>query len=230
MDGRFAAEDAEDRAIEDRIRQRLAGNVGVLAVTFDAEGIAAVLLVLRRQVAAWRFDVQRRDVEPEPAQWDARLRAIVVPAAPTFEQVAGIKRQVRALPRRVLAVLDAALLRLYDIGTAALLDRFGKAPTAHDAKCLRSGLVVVRSELAKVKGKRGPRADVGPSFRAVVAALKVHAVVRAGKRFTADAVRELAAELLRDVGMPAPEGRSRLIALSAEPAGEIIGHGARRVP
>lgn len=183
-----------------------AGHFGSREAALKDEGTQRVAWVVLKRLAVWRFDKQRRDTEPEPAEWEGLIRKIKVPERPTQMEALALDRSVNQhLPLLVLAELDGALLRAADIGRAELFDRLIDNPTAEDAALLRDTLTALADALTRVRGRTGNKADVGPHLRAVCAALQSHC------SFSLPAARPVAAELLNAVGIRAPRGKTQLI-------------------
>ncbi|KAF1721966.1 hypothetical protein CSC75_04395 [Pseudoxanthomonas wuyuanensis] len=161
----------------------------------------------------WRFNLQRQDADPQPAQWVDLLHAIKVPDTPNFRDVDTLRAQVEALPVRVAGVLNEVLFKRAEIGRVALFERMMRDATPRNATAspadvvlLRGALVDMIESLRYVRGRRGPKLkqDIGPVLRAV------HAAIVTNSRMADVPARELAADLLVMCGIPAPKGRSRL--------------------
>lgn len=206
------------RKAEDAARLDMVGyldNERVTAGQFDSIADARkdgasykVLEVVLRQLEVWRFDQQRRDAEPEPAEWAGLISKINVPDRPGLLDVLEIDRGIGRLPLHVRAVLDTALFNAIGVGRVGLMERMRQNPGPEDASLLRETLAEMAAAANQLKGKRGTKRDVGPHLRAVCAALQTHC------DFSLPAARPVAAELLRLAGIPAPTSRSRLTELA----------------
>ncbi len=181
----------------------------VITARLKSEGhaihdIAPVLAVLSSIAAAWRFNHERQVVEPRPAQWHELLAAITVPPTLTPATVVQVRAQISHLPAGVLAYLNQLLFQSEGRGWRDVLDRLGVDADA--AVTLRAALGMLAEGLRGVHGKPGPHPanSVGHALRELVAVLLANSKLKPVK------ARELAAELLRMVEIPAPEGRSQL--------------------
>lgn len=164
-----------------------------------------VMAALMRAVEVWRFERQRCAADPEPAQWASILRAIEVPNAPMPGQIDMLNTEVSRLPAQVIGVLNTALFRRCEVGTSRIFERMREGDEA-SAAMLRDTLRDMIDALRGLRGRSGPR------LRPVMAARlrAVHAAIVAASDVKPAPARALAAGLLRQCGIPAPEGRSQL--------------------
>jgi hypothetical protein len=169
--------------------------------------IAPVLVALSSLAAARRFNHERQSVEPRPAHWQELVAAITVPATLAPADVANVRAQISRLPAGVLAYLNQLLFQAQGLGWREVLGRLGFDADA--TVTLRAALGTLAEGLRGVHGKPGPHPanSVGQALRELVAVLQSHSTLNSVK------ARELAAELLRMVEIPAPEGRSQLAEL-----------------
>lgn len=167
-----------------------------------------VLEILGRQMEVWRFDLERRNTEPQPAQWAGLVRKIVIPADPELIDVMQIDYETQLLPAQVLGALSHELYRRCNMSRLALFDRV-RAGEIELLDTLREVLNDMAGQLDYIRGKTGPQADIGPAFRAV------HAALLDGSDLKDGAARELTGELLNMCGIPAPRSRSRQAELIA---------------
>lgn len=190
------------------VRVRLANE---RAAKVDPEPVIAVL---SREMEVWRFNLQRLDADPQPAQWRELVSKVEIPELPTFAEMVEVRRSINALPAKVIGVMTAELFKRAGIGRPALLERMQEAAwngTADpaDAALLRGVVADMAEALGHVKGKRGPRLkqDIGPVLRAV------HGAIMANSSMGDVPARDLASDLLNMCGIAAPKGRSRLAEL-----------------
>lgn len=168
-----------------------------------------VIAVLSRQHELWKFHTHQIAADPEPSQWASLLRAIKVPVSPSRMETDELRRKIRTmLPAQVIGVLNSELFKRAKVGAGELFDRMIEGDDGATT-LLRATLKDMAEGARYVKGKRGPRLDVGPPFRAA------HAAVMANSTMRDTDARVLAAELLRTCGIPAPLGRSQLASLVA---------------
>lgn len=166
---------------------------------------APVLAALRRAVEVWRFEQQRYAATPEVKQWGGLLRKVRVPESLDPFAALELQNAIRRLPAQVQGVLDHELFRRADIGASALFHRMREGDTTAP-ELLRSVLSDMAAGLALVRAKRGPR------LRAIMVdhLRHVHTAIVAASKVSDVPARALAADLLREVGIPAPAGRSQL--------------------
>lgn len=175
----------------------------------------AIIKEVLRQLSLWRFEQQRKQVEPEPAAWRGLIEAIAIPEEPTPMDTLSIKREVQRLPGHVRAVLDAALLRRSGGGYLGLFQRLIDTPTRADAQLLKDTLKEMSESLESVTGKRGNEIKKGPFLVAVRKAIEQHtASMRTPKGVHGP--REMAAILLKEAGVNIPPSRSALAELDKE--------------
>lgn len=167
-----------------------------------------ILDELLRQAGIYRFEAERIAVEPAPAEWAGLIADIEVPDRPNWLQALEIRRQVGRLPLHALAVLDTLLFRVIGMGRVGLLQRLCESPSPEDAQLLRHALADMVEGLAGLKGKRGPRQDVGPAFRSLTAVILSNSGLKVGP------AHQLAAELLRACGIKCPSSRGQLSKLA----------------
>ncbi|MDT4851871.1 hypothetical protein FQZ97_860770 [compost metagenome] len=193
------------RLAEDRARDELR-----LLIENHGYGIqpAPILGELLRQAGIYRFEAERIAVEPAPAEWAGLIAEIEIPERPSWLQALEVRRRVGRLPLHALAVLDTLLFRAISMGRVGLLQRLCEAPSAEDAQLLRQALADMVEELSRLKGKRGPRLDVGPAFRALTAVILANSSLKVGP------AHQLAAELLRACGIKCPSSRGQLSKLA----------------
>jgi hypothetical protein len=166
-----------------------------------------ILSVLSRQIEIWRFEFERRAKEPEPAQWASLVAAVEVPNRPDALSLMELNRALRKLPLHVQAVLAQAVFEQFECSIETLCT----ALHSERRLWLSGWLQQAVTELKRLRGKRGPRANVADPLRAV------HAVIFEVKATRGTDRRKLAAELLKVCGIPAPTSRARLAAMLAEP-------------
>ena len=199
--GVFTSAWMDGRVPEKLIRQRLANETSANIATDP------VLAALRRALEVWRFNQSWRATEPPPAAWAGLIAAIEVPVPMTVRDAIELRSRVWKLPRHVLAFVDHHLFLAAEIGRVALFKRLYDEPTDADAALLRDTLRDIHDGLRLMSGKRGPKQDTATPLRAVAQAIANHSSMKAVP------ARDLAADLLRICGIPAPEGRSQLAAL-----------------
>jgi hypothetical protein len=187
-----------------QLRERINAEPG----SIDAD---PVISAVSEQRAAWKFDKQRRDTEPEPAQWSELLASLDVPAATTdHKALTRLKRDIDHLPLRVLAELDGYIFRSCSLGWRGLIARILDTGDPADLELIRGALAALSDTLPRVRGKRGPKWDAGPALRVITEAILKHSNLRPVP------ARVLAAELLNMCGIRVPSGRAQLAKLSRE--------------
>lgn len=172
----------------------------------------AILGAVSRQREIWRFDLTRRSLDPQPAQWVDLVRAIEIPEQPTLAQILQIQREIGALPAMLIGGLNHHLFFVCGVSKLRLFERLQTAIEEADVKALRTAFALLAADVSSVVGKRGPKADFGPPLRAVANAL----IAYSSPPMKPASARALAAVLLRECGIRVPESRSQLAKLAAK--------------
>jgi hypothetical protein len=198
-----ADRDAEAKAWRD-IELRVRNEPGV-------RDPAPIMAALRRAVEVWRFERQRYEADPQPAQWESLLRAIEVPDTADLRGIEAFRRAVHRLPAHVLAILNTVLFERASIGTVVLFQRIQEGD--------RDMLPLLRDALRDMAdGLKHVRARPGPGRLKPVSTTQlrlVHAAITTTSEVPTLRARELAAALLRLCAIPAPSTRGQLAKLLA---------------
>lgn len=163
----------------------------------------AIIATLSRAMAVYRFDRARRAIEPEPADWAGLVAAIEVSWPMDVRAVETLRRNVRSLPLKVAAVLEAYLFKEAGIGIPILFERMMLAPSESDFRLVESALQGLSEATRLVRGIPGPKADIATPLRKIV-----NELMRQGMK--TGRARTVGSDLLNTCGIPAPKGRSQL--------------------